>query len=249
MQHRIASPADWLTARRALLEKEEAFARLQAELVAERRALPWVAVEQAYVFDAPGGPVSLGDLFAGRSQLFVKHFMLAPGQAAPCFGCSFEVEHVGPMVELLASHDVSYVAVARAPIDEIETVRRRMGWRFPWVSSHRNTFSYDYGVSFTSEQRAAGTASYNYRAGDPGIDDLPGNSVFYRDETGRIFHTYSSYGGGGEWFLGVNRLLDATPKGGDGCDARQGSAALLRRRWEESAETRRYGLARAATTR
>ena len=249
MQHQTASHADWLAARLALLEKEEAFGRMSEELAAQRRPLAWVEVEKSYVFDGPDGPVSLGELFAGRSQLFVKHFMLAPGQQAPCFGCSFEVDHVDGILDLLASHDLSYVAVARAPIDEIEVVRRRMGWRFPWVSSFHNDFSYDFGVSFTPEQRAAGTASYNFRQGDPGLDDLPGNSVFCRDETGRVFHTYSSYGGGGEAFLGVNRFLEATPKGGNGTDPTSGAAELLRRRRRAGEGAHLHGLARAAGAR
>ena len=212
-RHRIASREEWLTARKALLTKEKELTRRRDALAAERRALPWVKVEKRYVFRGPEGEMTLADLFDGRSQLFVKHFMMGPGQAGQCVGCSLEVDHLEGLLVHLRNHDVSYVAVARAPIEEIEAVRQRMGWQFPWVSSHGSDFNYDFHVSFKTETLAAGRAFYNYEYGNPGLEDLSGDSVFLKDEAGQIFHTYSTYGRGGEEFLGIYRYLDATPKG------------------------------------
>src|SRR5262245_42640537 len=204
--HPVVSRDEWLRARVALLEREKAHTRQRDELSRTRRELPWVRVEKEYAFDAPQGKLTLGDLFAGRSQLFVKHFMLGPGQVGQCVGCSLEVDHVEGLLEHLNNHDVSYVAVARAPLEEIEAVRRRMGWRFPWVSSYQSDFNYDFNVSFTPEEMAARRAFHNYRTGDPGVADLSGDSVFYKDEAGQVFHTYSTYGRGGEEFLGIYRM-------------------------------------------
>jgi predicted dithiol-disulfide oxidoreductase (DUF899 family) len=206
---------EWLAARKELLVKEKELTRLRDRLSAERRALPWVRVEKEYVFDGPSGKVTLADLFDGRSQLFVKHFMLGPGQPGQCVGCSFEVDHVEGVLVHLENHDVSYAAVARAPIEEIEAVRERMGWRFTWVSSFHSDFNYDFKVSFTPEEIANGRAYYNYRLTAPGLADLSGDSVFFKDDTGAIFHTYSTFGRGGEEFLGAYRYLDVMPKGRD----------------------------------
>ena len=159
---RIVSREEWLEARKALMAKEKDLTRLRDRLAAERRALPWVKVEKEYVFDAPHGKVTLADLFDGRTQLFVKHFMMGPGQVGQCVGCSLEVDHVEGVLVHLQNHDVSYAAVARAPIEELEAVRKRMGWRFPWVSSYHSDFNYDFHVSFTPEEIAAGRAFYNY---------------------------------------------------------------------------------------
>ena len=213
--NRIVSRQEWLTARKELLVKEKELTRLRDRLNAERRALPWVKVEKNYVFDAPSGEVTLADLFDGRSQLFIKHFMLGPGQTSQCVGCSFEVDHLEGILVHLENHDLSYAVVARAPIDEIETVRKRMGWTFLWLSSLRNDFNYDFNVSFRPEDLAAGRAYYNYRYTNPGLEDLSGDSVFVKNAAGEIFHTYSTYGRGGEEFLGAYRYLDATPKGRD----------------------------------
>ncbi|MEX2208464.1 MAG: thioredoxin family protein [Myxococcota bacterium] len=210
---RIVSREEWLEARKLLLAEEKELTRLRDRLAAKRRALPWVEIEKQYVFAGPQGRVTLADLFDGRSQLFVKHFMMAPGQVAQCVGCSLEVDHLEGVRVHLENHDVSYAAVARAPIDEIEAVRKRMGWRFPWVSSCRSDFNRDFHVSFSAEELARGRAFYNYEYVNPGLQDRSGDSVFARDDSGRIFHTYSSYGRGGEEFLGIYRYLDATPKG------------------------------------
>src|ERR1700738_5239410 len=213
MLHQIVSRDEWQKARTALLAKEKAFTRSRDQLSAEQRALPWVRLEKDYVFDGPSGKVTLAQLFNGRSQLFIKHFMMAPGVAHQCVGCSFEVDHIEGILVHLENHDVSYAAVARATIEEIEAVRKRMGWRFTWVSSHDNDFNYDFNVSFTPEELAAGSAYFNYRQTNPGLADLSGDSVFYKDDAGQIFHTYSTFGRGGEEFLGAYRYLDVTPKG------------------------------------
>jgi predicted dithiol-disulfide oxidoreductase (DUF899 family) len=172
-----------------------------------------VKVEKPYVFDGPRGTVTLADLFDGCSQLFVKHFMLGPGQVTQCVGCSLEVDHVEGLLPHLRNHDLAYAVVARAPIEEIEAVRARMGWRFTWVSSYRSDFNYDFHVSFTPEEVAAGRAFYNYEHVNPGLEDRSGDSVFYKDRAGQIFHTYSTFGRGGEEFLGIYRYLDSTPRG------------------------------------
>jgi predicted dithiol-disulfide oxidoreductase (DUF899 family) len=204
---------EWLAARKALLVKEKEFTRMRDELNAERRALPWVKVEKRYEFDGPDGKESLGDLFGGRSQLIVKHFMLGPDWQEGCVGCSFEVDHVGGALVHLEHHDVSYVVVSRAPLAKIEIFKRRMGWRFKWVSSFGSDFNYDFHVSFTADDIARGEAYYNYELQKIGIDELSGRSVFYRDAAGDIFHTYSSFARGGEMFLGTYSFLDITPKG------------------------------------
>jgi predicted dithiol-disulfide oxidoreductase (DUF899 family) len=213
MQHRIVSRDQWLQARTKLLAKEKEMTRLRDSLSAERRALPWVKVEKSYTFDTPNGKASLADLFDGRSQLIVKHFMLAPGQKDGCVGCSFESDHVDGALVHLQNHDVSYVAVARAPLPEIEVFRKRMGWNFRWVSSFGSDFNYDFNASFTPEQLAKGEAFYNYRTGPLPLEDLSGLSVFYKDESGAIFHTYSTFGRGAEERLGTYVFLDMTPKG------------------------------------
>ena len=214
--HEIVSPEEWLVARRDLLKREKELTRLRDQLAAERRALPWLKIEKKYVFNAPEGEVTLSELFDGRRQLFIKHFMLAPGQATQCVGCSLEVDHIDGILPHLENHDVSYVAVARAPIEEIEAVRKRMAWKFRWVSSGRSDFNYDFNVSWTREQIDSGRAVYNYGAlpeWASDMEDLSGNSVFYKDESGQIFHTYSAFGRGGEEFLGIYRIFDASPMG------------------------------------
>jgi predicted dithiol-disulfide oxidoreductase (DUF899 family) len=210
---RIVAREEWLDARKMLLAKEKELTRLRDQLAAERQALPWVKIEKAYVFDAPEGKVTLADLFDGRTQLFVKHFMMGPGQVTQCVGCSLEVDHIEGILEHLEHHDVSYAVVARAPLDEIEAVRKRMGWRFRWVSSYNSDFNYDFNVSFRPEEVAAGRAYYNYESTHPGLEDRSGDSVFFKDDAGHIFHTYSTFGRGGEQFLGIYGFLDVMPNG------------------------------------
>lgn len=215
MRHDIVSRQQWIEARKALLAKERELTRRRDQLSAERRALPWVKVEKDYVFDGPAGKVTLDDLFDGRSQLFIKHFMMGPGQVGQCVGCSFEVDSVEGALVHLENHDLSYAVVARAPIAEIEAVRQRMGWRFTWVSSYNSDFNYDFNVSFRPEDIAAARAFYNYRYTDAVMEDLSGDSVFVKDDAGDIFHTYSTFGRGGEELLGAYAYLDLTPKGRD----------------------------------
>jgi predicted dithiol-disulfide oxidoreductase (DUF899 family) len=216
--HQTVTKADWLDARRALLAKEKELTRLRDRLAEERRALPWVKIEKPYVFDGPEGKVTLAQLFGGRSQLFVKHFMMGPGAWTQCVGCTFEVDHVEGILTHLNNHDVTYAVVARAPIEEIEVVRRRMGWRFSWVSSYHSDFNYDFDVSFTPEQIVSGRALYNFKQAPgwaAGLEDLSGDSVFFKDSSGQIYLTYATFGRGGEEFLAAYRILDVMPKGRD----------------------------------
>jgi len=215
MQHRIVSRDEWLSARKELLAKEKEFTRLRDRLSSERRNLPWVKVAKQYVFDGPNGKETLADLFNGRSQLIVKHFMLGPGWTEGCIGCSFELDHIDGILVHLAHRDVSYVAVSRAPLPEIEAFKDRMGWRVKWVSSHGSDFNYDFHVSFAPDDIANGEVYYNYAMRSVGSDELSGRSVSYQEANGDVFHTYSSYGRGGEDLLGTYRLLDIVPKGRD----------------------------------
>jgi predicted dithiol-disulfide oxidoreductase (DUF899 family) len=214
-QHQIVSRDEWLAARRQLLAREKELTRLRDQIAAERRALPWVKIEKPYVFDSPNGKQTLADLFDGRSQLIVKHFMFGPDWPEGCVGCSFESDHVNGALPHLEHHDVTYVTVSRAPLPRIETFRQRMGWQFKWVSSFANDFNYDFHVSFTPEQAAQGKVDYNYEMRPFMSDEMSGRSVFYRDDAGDVFHTYSSFARGGEMFLGTYHYLDITPKGRD----------------------------------
>ena len=215
MQHRIVSRDEWLTARKAHLAKEKELTRLRDQLSAERRELPWVKVEKPYVFEGPQGKLTLADLFDGRSQLIVKHFMFGPDWEEGCVGCSFEVDHVGGALMHLEHHDVSYALVSRAPLAKIEAFKNRMGWRVKWVSSYGNDFNYDFHVSFRPEEIGKGEVYYNYEMRKFQSDEMSGRSVFYKDPAGDIFHTYSSFARGGEPFLGTYSYLDITPKGRD----------------------------------
>jgi predicted dithiol-disulfide oxidoreductase (DUF899 family) len=214
--HSIVTKSEWLEARRALLAKEKELTRTRDRLAAERRALPWIKIEKPYVFDGPSGKVTLSDLFEGRSQLIIKHFMKGPGATTLCVGCSFEVDHIEGIRVHLNNHDVTYAAVARAPIEEIEALRRRMGWKFPFVSSYGSDFNYDFDVSFRRDDVAAGRALYNFgRAHDwtADIEDLSGRSVFFKDDDSAIYLTYASFARGGEDGLAAYAILDMTPNG------------------------------------
>jgi predicted dithiol-disulfide oxidoreductase (DUF899 family) len=213
MDHKVVSREEWIAARKELLRKEKEFTRLQDQLSSDRRALPWVRIEKAYMFDTPAGKKSLADLFDGRSQLIVYHFMLGPGAKAGCPGCSFLADHVDGPNQHLKHHDVTFVAVSRASMNEINAYKNRMGWTFPWVSSGNSDFNYDFNVSFRKEDLARGKVYYNYEMIDAQGEDLHGYSVFFKDEGGAIFHTYSSYARGGERLLGAYAFLDVTPKG------------------------------------
>jgi predicted dithiol-disulfide oxidoreductase (DUF899 family) len=213
--HAIVSRKEWIAARHTLLTREKEATHLRDAVNAERLALPWVKVEKAYVFDTPDGKKTLGDLFAGRSQLLVYHFMLGPGWTAGCDGCSFLADHIDGALSHLEHHDVTMVAVSRGSMAEIAAYKARMGWRFPWVSSFGSDFNYDYHVSFTKDDLAGGTVFYNFTQTDAAEanDELPGLSAFYRDEAGEVFHTYSSYARGAEELIGTLMILDRAPKG------------------------------------
>jgi predicted dithiol-disulfide oxidoreductase (DUF899 family) len=212
----IVSREEWLAARKQHLIKEKELTRLRDELSRQRRELPWVKVEKRYVFDGPDGKETLADLFAGRSQLIVYHFMFDPGWEEGCRSCSFLADHIDGSVVHLAHRDVTLMAVSRAPLPQIEAFRKRMGWRFKWVSSYGNDFNSDYHVSFTKDDMAKGNVYYNYEVRESTSEgEAPGTSVFYKDATGDIFHTYSSYARGGDILIGAYNYLDLVPKGRD----------------------------------
>ena len=216
----IATRAAWLEARKALFEKERAMTHQLEALHAERRRLPWVRIDKRYTFQGPEGALDLDDLFGRQSQLAIYHFMLTPGSHHVCPGCSFLMDHVDAARRHFEHADLAFAAVSRASIERIEEVRQRMGWTFPWVSSGESDFNYDFGVSFTEADRAAGRASYNY--GLTSISSSPdmfGVSIFAKDDDGNIFHTYSTYHRGVELLAGALNWLDLAPRGrneGDG---------------------------------
>lgn len=213
--HQLASKTEWLSARRTLLEREKEFTRLRDAINAERLALPWVKLEKDYAFETPAGRRSLSELFDGRSQLMVYHFMFGPDWEAGCPGCSFMADHFDGTLPHLNNHDVTLVTVSRAPLAKIEAYKRRMGWSFPWVSSFGSDFNFDFQVSFTKEELASGQVEYNFTQTptEQAFDELPGMSAFIRDEQGQVFHTYSSYARGGEELLSTLMILDRAPKG------------------------------------
>ncbi|SDJ12205.1 DUF899 domain-containing protein [Billgrantia gudaonensis] len=209
----VVSRNEWLTARKELLIREKELTRLRDDLNAKRRALPWTKVEKEYVFATHEGRRTLAELFDGRSQLIVHHFMFGPGWEAGCVGCSFTADHIEGTRVHLAHHDVSLVRVSRALLAEIDAYRKRMGWYVKWVSSHDSDFNYDYHVSFRPEAIARGAVNYNYATANVSTEDLSSLSVFYRDANGDVFHTYSTYGRGDELVDSTYMLLDMTPRG------------------------------------
>ncbi|HUD53360.1 thioredoxin family protein [Parvibaculum sp.] len=213
-QHKIVSREEWLAARKALLAREKELTHLADEVAAARLAMPWVKVEKSYVFDTLRGRKTLAELFDGRSQLIVYHFMFAPGWTEGCPGCSFLADHIDGANLHLAHHDVTLMVVSRAPLAEILPFRKRMGWRFDWASSHDTDFNSDYGVSFTKEDLAKGPTFYNFERREKQEEgEAPGTSVFYKNEAGEVFHTYSSYARGGDVMIGAYNWLDIAPKG------------------------------------
>jgi predicted dithiol-disulfide oxidoreductase (DUF899 family) len=212
--HRIVSAEDWTKARKALLAKEKELTHARDILSAERRALPWVKVDKDYVFDTRDGKKTLREMFAGRSQVLVYHFMLGPGWDEGCPSCSFLADHFDGAMIHLSQRDVTFVAVSRAPLAEIEAFKTRMGWRFPWVSSFGSDFNFDYHVSFKDDE-VGKDGDYNYERQEIFSDEMPGASVFYKDESGAVFHTYSAYARGLDILLGAYNFLDLTPKGRD----------------------------------
>ena len=213
--HAVVSPQQWLDQRLALLAREKELTRLQDQIARDRRALPWVRVDKPYVFDTLDGPRTLADLFEGRSQLLVQHFMFAPGWEQGCKSCSYMADHNDGANLHLAQRDVTLVAISRAPLADIERFRQRMGWRFKWVSSNGSDFNYDFRVSFTPEQMARGKVDYNFVTQAFPQEEAPGVSTFIRNGQGEVFHAYSAYGRGVEVMMGAYPLMDLTPKGRD----------------------------------
>lgn len=215
MANPIVSQEEWLAARRKLLAREKEATKLYDAVRAERQALPWVKVEKNYVFDTPQGRKSLAELFAGRSQLMIYHFMLGPGWGAGCPGCSFLCDHIDGALTHLEHHDVSWCAVSRAPLNEIAAYKKRMGWQFPWVSSFGGDFNRDFHVSFGKEELARGKVVYNFAEIDAAEanDELPGISAFIKNEKGEIFRTYSCYARGAEPVIAALMILDMAPLG------------------------------------
>jgi predicted dithiol-disulfide oxidoreductase (DUF899 family) len=215
MNPKIVSPNEWLAARTKLLEKEKEVTRLRDALAKERMELPWVRIEKDYVFEGPDGKQAFADLFASKSQLIVYHFMLGPGWKEGCPSCSMLSDHLDGAIEHLAARDVAFTAVSRAPYAEIAPFKARMGWGFPWVSSYESPFNPDFNVSFSKEEVAKGQFLYNYNLKGFPSEEGPGVSVFAKDESGSIYHTYSTFARGAEPLLGVYTLLDMVPKGRD----------------------------------
>ncbi|HEY5804244.1 MAG TPA: thioredoxin family protein [Lysobacter sp.] len=213
--HPVVSRDRWLAQRLTLLAREKELTRLQDQIARERRALPWVRVDKDYVFDTPEGKRTLAELFDGRSQLFVQHFMFAPGWEQGCKSCSYMADHNDGTTVHLAQRDVTLLAVSRAPLAEIERFRQRMGWKFKWVSSLGTDFNHDFGVNFSHEERSTGKVEYNYKRQPFPHEEAPGISVFVRDDSGQVFHTYSRYGRGVEVMMHTYNLLELTPKGRD----------------------------------
>jgi len=232
--HNIVSREQWLDARTRLLAREKEFTRARDRLSQERRELPWVRVDKTYMFDGPQGKESLADLFAGRSQLVVYHFMFAPDWEAGCKSCSFWADNFERNVVHLAHRDVTLIAVSRAPMSKLESFKRRMGWTFKWVSSADGDFNFDYHVSFTPDSLAGGEASYNYAPRTTSLTELPGISVFYKDADGSIFHTYSCYARGLDMMNAAYHYLDLVPKGRDEADLGHPMAWLRHRDSYES---------------
>jgi predicted dithiol-disulfide oxidoreductase (DUF899 family) len=224
--HKVVSLNEWLDARKQFLIQEKEFTRLRDQLSQQRRELPWVKVEKNYVFEGPGGKTTLLELFEGRSQLVVYHFMFAPDWEEGCPSCSFWADNFNEVGVHLNHRDVTLVAISRAPWEKLEAFKRRMGWNFKWLSSGNNDFNYDYHVSFTPEA-LKGQVEYNY-AKQEGYSDLPGVSVFYKNGNGNTYHTYSAYARGIDILNTAYHYLDLVPKGRDEADQKPHSQAWVR---------------------
>jgi len=215
LKHKVVSEDQWLAARKELLAAEKEFTRQRDALSAKRRELPWVKIEKNYVFDGPNGKQSLSDLFRGKSQLVVYHFMLGPDWKEGCPSCSYLGDHFDGSLVHLNARDVAFTAISRAPMPQIAAFKHSMGWRFPWVSSNANSFNFDYHVSFRPTDKVDGKVNYNYNLMEFPSEEAPGLSVFFKNAAGEIFHTYSTYGRGLDILLGAYNFLDMTPKGRD----------------------------------
>jgi len=225
-RHTVVSRKEWLAARTALLKKEKKFTRLRDQLSKERRQLPWVKVDKDYVFDGAQGTETLSELFDGRSQLIVYHFMFGPDWDAGCKHCSFWADNFDRIIVHLNHRDVTMVAASRAPYRKLETYKKRMGWTFKWVSSGDTDFNFDYHVSFTQEEEAKKKAFFNYKMQDPDSSDREGASVFFQDANGSVFHTYSTYARGIDMVNAAYHYLDLVPKGRD--EGKSGPSWLCR---------------------
>ncbi len=213
--HRVVSRSEWVAARREHLAKEKEFTRLRDQLSQERRELPWAKVDNDYAFDGPDGKQTLADLFDGRSQLYVYHFMFGTEWEEGCPSCSFWADNFNPLTVHLSHRDVTLVAVSRAPLAKLDAYKKRMGWSFKWVSSAGNDFNRDYHVSFTPEEMEKGEVYYNYGKSQFPSEEGPGVSIFYNDDSGDIFHTYSCYARGLDMLNAAYHMLDLVPKGRD----------------------------------
>jgi len=213
--HKAVSREEWLVVRKEHLAKEKEFTRLRDQLSQQRRELPWVKVEKEYIFDGPNGKETLAELFAGRSQLLVYHFMFGPNWNEGCPSCSFWADNYNGIIVHLNHRDATLVTVSRAPLDQLEAYRKRMGWSFKWVSSFGTDFNRDYHVSFTPEEMEKGEMYYNYEVRKHPREEGPGISVFCKEKDGNIFHTYSCYARGLDMVNGAYHLLDLVPKGRD----------------------------------
>ncbi|MEH7416436.1 thioredoxin family protein [Neobacillus drentensis] len=213
MEHTVLPKNEWIEARKELLQKEKEFTKLRDELTQQRRDLPWEAVSKSYTFDGPNGKFSLADLFEGRSQLIVYHFMFNSSWEQGCKHCSFWSDHYSGMIPHLNHRDVSFVCISRAPLEKLEAFKKRMGWTFPWYSSGQTDFNYDFQASFSEEEVEKEQAFYNYTMQNPMSTDREGVSVFYKNESGNIYHTYSTYARGIDMLNITYQFLDLVPKG------------------------------------
>ncbi|HLH33966.1 MAG TPA: DUF899 domain-containing protein [Alloacidobacterium sp.] len=242
-KHVVVSQEEWLKARRTFLAEEKKLTRLRDELSRKRRELPWVRVDKDYVFDGPNGSESLADLFEGRSQLIVYHFMFGPEWEEGCPRCSMAADHFDRSAIHLAERDVTFLAISRAPFRKIDAFKKRMGWGFKWVSSYGSDFNYDYRVSFTQEEMKNGRFDYNYGPNGFPSAEATGTSVFYKDSEGNVFHTYSQYARGGEGMLLPYHFLDLAPKGRDEEEFGQDAMAWVRHhdRYKASGSKNKHG--------
>lgn len=213
--HKVVSAEEWLKVRRQLLIKEKEFTRAREDLAQQRRDLPWEAVTKDYVFEGPDGKQTLAELFDGRSQLIVYHFMFGPDWDAGCPHCSFWADNFNDIIVHLNHRDVTMIAVSRAPFAKLAGYEKRMGWNFKWVSALGNDFNFDYHVSFTPEQLAKGKVLYNFAMQKLSMSEREGVSVFYKDDKGRVFHTYSAQARGIDMLNTAYQYLDLMPKGRD----------------------------------
>jgi predicted dithiol-disulfide oxidoreductase (DUF899 family) len=224
ISHPVVTRDRWLAQRKALLAQEKELTQARDRVAEARRALPWVKLERDYMFDTTQGPRRLSELFQGKRQLLVQHFMLGPGWEQGCKSCSFMADHLDGIAIHLAQRDIAWLAVSRAPLAEIQRFRERMGWKFNWVSSHGNDFNRDFHVSFSPEELARGEVFYNFHMTPFPQQEAPGVSCFWRDDDGQVFHTYSTFGRGVEVMMGAYQLIDLTPKGRDEQDMAYGMA-------------------------